>query len=72
MSIEKFRGMFTPICDGQDGECGAELVAEYSHADAVVAMVLAGWKSVKLEKGGYLNLCPTCRKDERYAEKKQA
>ncbi len=56
MSIARFRGYFTPICD----ICGEELPAETSFLDAVSAKKAAGWKTQWVD-GCYEDTCRTCQ-----------
>lgn len=66
MSVESFRDQHTPVCDGQDGECGARLPGEMSFKEAVTAMHQAGWTVRINEKTKkYVHLCPECMEAEK-------
>jgi hypothetical protein len=72
VSVEPFRGMHTPVCDGRGGECEARLPGEMSFADAVASMQRARWRSQRSDKNGeYINICPECQKEEKREQEKR-
>lgn len=64
MSMDRFRGFITPVCDC----CETRLPAEENFWDAVAAKRKAGWKSRKDESGDWVDLCPECQKTENLKE----
>jgi len=61
VSIERFHGFFTPVCD----YCEARLPAGESFMEAVDIRKQAGWKSRKDKHGDWEDMCPECQEAER-------
>lgn len=60
MSIERFYGQYTPVCD----YCDKTLPGERSYADAIRAKREAGWESRKVD-GEWLDICTDCQFEEK-------
>lgn len=60
MSIERYYGQYTPVCDC----CGERLPGELSFSDAVRAKREAGWESRKVN-GEWEDICTDCQFEEK-------
>ena len=59
MSIERYYGQYTPVCD-----CCERLSGESSFTDAVRAKREAGWESRKVN-GEWEDICTDCQFEEK-------
>jgi uncharacterized protein YlaI len=55
MSIERFRGIYTPICD----ECENEIPGAESYKEAMAAMFRAGWE-IRRNNNVATHICTDC------------
>lgn len=55
MSIERFRGFYTPVCD----ECEKTIPGGQSYGEAVRSMICAGWEE-RMRKGVKTHVCTDC------------
>lgn len=60
MSIERFHGFYTPVCD----ECEKTIPGGQSYADAFRAMLRAGWEE-RRRKGVKTHVCTDCLFEEK-------
>lgn len=60
MSIERFRGFYTPVCD----ECEKTIPGGQSYQEAYRAVIRAGWE-VRNKSGMQIHICTDCLFEEK-------